>query len=740
MALVRDRCDSALVHLWTGKVRVVLVATALMLAGAPVLIVASPAPAAPAAKAGGCTIVGTAGDDRLVGTSGDDVICGLGGDDKILGRGGDDVLRGSSGDDVIRGGPGDDRIFGGRGDDRVFGQGGDDVVRGDMGDDEVGGGPGNDRLGGFRGQDTMRAHDARRFVDVVRCGPGPDWVIADPDDVVRSDCETVDQNDPPTDLTLSPSSIAENRPVGSVIGTLVAVDPDPGDSVSFSLVAGPGSDDNARVSLEGDSLRSAARFDHEVEPELSVRVRATDQFGKFLERAVAIAVTDVNDVPVAVDDEITATEDTRRDLPASGAGSPAANDTDQDSDPLSVTAVSSPSGGAVSLSGGQIRFVPTANLCGNNAGRFDYTVSDGRGGIDAGTVTIDIACVDDAPVAVDDSRTVAEDSSTLLDVLANDTDVEGDAITITGATPPANGTVVVTSNTLRYTPNANYCNSPPPFETFTYTVNGGDSATVRVTVSCVNDAPVAVDDTRSTVEDTVLVLPVSGATSPVVNDTDVDGGPLSVSAVGGPTGGTVVLASGQIRFTPTANLCGIGAGSFGYTVADGNGGTDTGTVTVDISCVNDPPVANDDSRTVLEDSGSTTFTSLLGNDTDVESDPITITGVSDPAHGTTSFTAAAVTYTPDTNYCGADTFTYTINGGDTATVSVSVTCVNDAPVAVDDSRTVVEDAAATALTVLGNDTDVEGDAITITGNTDPADGTVVLTGPVGAPDGADLCA
>ena len=151
-------------------------------------------------------------------------------------------------------------------------------------------------------------------------------------------------------------------------------------------------------------------------------------------------------------------------------------------------------------------------------------------------------------------------------------------------------------------------------------------------------------------------------------------------------------------------------------------------MTVDITCVNDAPVANDDARTVGEDSGATTFGTLLGNDTDVEGDAITITGASDPADGATSFTAGDVTYTPDLDFCGEDTFTYTVNGGDTATVTVTVTCVNDAPVANDDSRTVGEDPGATTFgTLLGNDTDVESDPITITGASDPANGATTFT-------------
>ena len=147
-------------------------------------------------------------------------------------------------------------------------------------------------------------------------------------------------------------------------------------------------------------------------------------------------------------------------------------------------------------------------------------------------------------------------------------------------TQPANpsSSTSFTASGVTYTPGANYCNDPgaPADDTFTYTVTGGDSATVSVKVTCVNDAPVAVDDDRTTTEDTQLQNPVTGAGSPAANDTDVDGDTLTVTAVSNPAGGTVAIASGQITFTPTANLCGNNAGSYDYTVSDGNGGTDTG--------------------------------------------------------------------------------------------------------------------------------------------------------------------
>lgn len=700
--------EPAPVALVTGGIRAAA-AAALVVGGLNALWLP---PAEAAAKP--CTIVGTSGDDLLRGTDGKDVICALGGDDKVLGLGGDDVIRGGGGDDVLRGGPGDDVVAGGRGDDRIFGQGGDDVARGDAGDDQITGGPGSDRMGGFKGADVLRGLDGSGSVDDMRCGPGPDSASGDPSDRIRRDCESVEQNDPPTDITLDPASISENEFEGTDIGDLSTNDPDPGDEITFALVPGPGSADNGLVDIDGDALESAAEYDFETTPELSVRIRATDAAGESVEEAFLVTVVDENDPPVAVDDDAVTAEDTALELPLSGAGSPAANDTDQDGDALSVSAVSSPTGGTVTKLSDVIRFEPNANLCGTDAGSFVYTVTDGNGGTDTGTVTVDITCVDDDPTAVDDDRTVAEDAAaTLLGVRANDVDPESDAITITGITQPDHGSTVVdlVSGDVLYTPDADYCNSPPPFDTFDYTVNGGDTATVRVTVTCTNDAPVAVDDDRATTEDTALVDPATGAGSPAANDTDVDGDTRTVTSVSNPVGGTVVLAAGQITFTPTADLCGSNAGSYDYVVGDGNGGTDTGSVTIDITCVDDPPVANDDSRTVDEDSGPTVFGTLLANDTDVESDPITITDASNPPNGSTSFTGTDVTYTPDADFCGADSFTYTVNGGDTATVSVTVTCANDAPVVDLDSTT------------AGN-----GSTATFT-ETDPHTGTGVLIAP-----------
>jgi VCBS repeat-containing protein len=231
-----------------------------------------------------------------------------------------------------------------------------------------------------------------------------------------------------------------------------------------------------------------------------------------------------------------------------------------------------------------------------------------------------------------------------------------------------------------------------------------NTATVSITITPVNDAPVAVADTKAATEDTALSFPASDLAA---NDTDVDGDPLTVTAVSGGTKGTVVLAAGTVTYTPNANA--NGADSFSYTVSDGKGGTATGTVTVTIAAVNDPPVAVNDTATTAEDTAVNI--SVRANDSDPDvGDTLTVNSVTQGTNGTVAINAdGTVKYTPNLNFNGTDSFTYTVKDSATpaaisnvATVTVTVTAVNDAPTfdAIID-QTVNEDAAATSLTVTG---------------------------------------
>ena len=469
-------------------------------------------------------------------------------------------------------------------------------------------------------------------------------------------------------------------------------------------------------------------FDYEAKSPYTVRIRATD-FGTpagQIVRTFTITVTDVNDPPTAVDDSATVGEDS-----GASAIDVLANDTDTDGGPRSVASVTQPANGTVVMTGGGtgLTYQPDANYCSATPDTFTYTLNGGS----TATVSVTVTCVDDPPTAVDDSATVVEDSPPgAIDVLANDTDTDGGPRSVASVTQPANGTVVITGagSGLTYQPDANYCSATP--DTFTYTLNGGDSATVSVTVTCVDDPPTAVNDSATVAEDAAAT-----GVDVLANDTDVDGGPKSVASVTQSTNGTVVITGGGtgLTYRPNPGYCNDPPGTmpdvFTYTL---NGGS-TATVSVTVTCNDNPPTAVDDSATVAEDSGASAI-DVLANDTDTDGGPKSVASVTQPTNGTVVITGggSGLTYQPNANYCNSqaggapDTFTYTLNGGDSATVSVTVTCVDDPPTAVNDAATVVEDSGAAARDVLANDLNADGGPITIASASDPANGTVAVTG------------
>ena len=329
----------------------------------------------------------------------------------------------------------------------------------------------------------------------------------------------------------------------------------------------------------------------------------------------------------------------------------------------------------------------------------------------------------DRPPTVDDATaSTAEDTAVAVTLTAADPD--GDPVTIAVA-PPAHGAVTVAGLVVTYTPAADWNGT----EALAITATAGGltaSAALQIAVTPVNDPPVAADDVRAAVEDQAQAIP---AATLVANDTDVDGDPLTVTAVGDATGGTVGLTAGTVDFTPATNF--TGDATFTYTVSDGTA-SDTATVTVQVGPANDPPVAVADSATTAEDTPLTlAAASLAANDTDPEGQALTVTAVSAPANGTVALTAGSITFTPAANVSGTGSFSYTVSDGAataTGAVTVTITPVNDPPVAVADARTTTEDSplTITAASLAANDTDVDGGALTVTAVSAPVNGTVAL--------------
>lgn len=349
-----------------------------------------------------------------------------------------------------------------------------------------------------------------------------------------------------------------------------------------------------------------------------------------------------------------------------------------------------------------------------------------RDGLVAGTTKITVAA-NATPTAVADAFQTAEDTAITLDVLANDTDADGDPLAVTLTQPPARGAAVVNPDgTIAYTPAANHHGA----DQLAYRVDDGkggtSAATVSLDITPVNDAPVAVDDEFFVGENQGYVnLRLD------TNDTDADHDILFYTS-----SDVWVDAHGVYSFNSETWMPGT-TRTFTYTVDDRNGGTDEATVTITVFPQPDPPVGVLDSYTTPEDTPLTVAApGVLANDSDPDpGDTLTATPSRDPQHGTWTLSLdGALTYTPDADFNGVDVAAYTLRDGYapvSVVVSFYVSPVNDGPSAGDDGPFTVPAGAAREIdiaTLLANDTDADGDALSVTGVTAGTGGSPALAG------------
>ncbi|MCX8520277.1 MAG: tandem-95 repeat protein, partial [Rhodoferax sp.] len=332
---------------------------------------------------------------------------------------------------------------------------------------------------------------------------------------------------------------------------------------------------------------------------------------------------------------------------------------------------------------------------------YQYTVSDGNGGNAVGTVVVNLAEVNDSPVAADDSLgSTAEDTAlhiSFASLLGNDTDADShnaqwggtnDVLTVTVVGNAVHGTVALVNGEVVFTPDANY-HGPA---SFAYEVSDSQGAVSQAlatfSVTAVNDAPVAVGETIISSEDTdSLIIHAALLQNDSDVDIDTDGQVLRITAVSNFQHGTGTLnANGTISFVPDANY--YGNASFDYTLSDGNGGTATATATIALTHVNDAPVATGETYYGDEDQEVTFIASrLLDNDSDIDNAHagLNISRVQSGTGGTVRLNADGnVVFTPTQNYNGNATFTYWVKdpGGlesNAATVTMVLAPVNDAP-------------------------------------------------------------
>lgn len=459
-----------------------------------------------------------------------------------------------------------------------------------------------------------------------------------------------------------------------------------------------------------------------------------DGAAKTAENTVNITVRPVNDRPVAGDkSDATTPEDTPFAIDVFEGAPPLATDTEVSrSEPgasLAVVRTTNGEHGDVSRDGSALTYTPDADYNGGDS--FTYTVRDDAGEEATGTISVSVSGVNKPPTATADSFTVAEDGTLTGNVLTNDTDSDGDALTAELVEGPENA---AETNGFTLNPNGSFTYKPKPnfhgSDSFSYEAcDAGEpcaEATVSITITPVNDAPVANNDPSNdtsyeATEDGALTVD-DGGNDVLANDTDADGDELSAAKVSNPSHGTVTLNSdGSFTYTPSGQY--NGTDSFTYRANDGSLSSEVAVVSITVSAVNDKPVPTDDAKSTPENTPLVFPASqLTANDKpgpaaagDEQSQTLTVTEVGSSEHGAASLDNGEITFTPAPNYNGPASFEYTVCDDGSpqacavmeATVNVAISAVNSAPVAGSISRTMDEGDAPITVNLADHTSDDE---------------------------------
>lgn len=519
---------------------------------------------------------------------------------------------------------------------------------------------------------------------------GFEYVVTNPDPIAATDSYNANED---TAITVSSPGVLAN---------------DTGNGLTATLLTSPAS---GSLSFSGDGsfvYTPAANFSGNV----LFTYTASNGSKESAAGTVNINVASVNDLPIASNDDYEMAEDTCLNLFAGGL---LANDSDIDTDKSGLSVVLThgvdADKGILSVnSDGTFSFIAEADYFGQAT--FKYKVFDGHDYSNEATATLTITPVADAPLAVPDAQySVAEDGSLAvngtLGVLANDKDADNDPLVAQFVSGPSSGGTLDfhTDGSFNFIPDPDL-NGP---YTFAYKVSDGtylsNEVEVTITVSPVNDDPIAIADSFTTDGDVALSVAAPGLTA---NDTDVDVGDsqtvTSFSSMSLEGAIVAVASNGSFTYDPRSSqaIRELDDGEslqdeFSYTISDSKGSNSQGTVTITVAGVDDPPTTQPDQFTVAEDSVLLVESlGVLVNDADPEGDTISVEIGDGPTDGTTTLNLdGSFTYTPNADFSGSDSFTYvaTSNGKSAApqTVVLTITPVDDLPTAGDDVYSLSED-------------------------------------------------
>ena len=471
------------------------------------------------------------------------------------------------------------------------------------------------------------------------------------------------------------------------------------------------------------------------------RYQVTDPEGAASTALVTITVAGSNTAPLAINDSYGTAVNTTLVVDGNALPGVLANDSDADDDPLRLqpSLIDNVDNGTLTIAAdGFFTYIPNGNFSGTDS--FVYAIEDGRGGTAQAGVTITVGAANTPPQAVSDIYSTDKNTpltaggNELPGVLANDTDVDNDPLVLQLPLidDVDNGQLSIDDNGFfTYIPNVDFSGT----DTFVYTVSDGRGGTAQASVSILvdvtNTAPLANSDSYETPEKTTLIVDGNALPGVLENDTDAENDSLRVSGLIEDVDNGILTLAEEGFFTYTPNEGFFGSDSFIYAVEDGRGGTAQASVLIAVSEVNFPPLAVDDNFILDED--EVIILDLLANDSDEDGDALTITDIlgdgsdpiSDPSgimawstsHGKVFLEGDVLSYTPNPDYNGIDSFSYFIDDGHdqiaSAIVTLTINPVNDAPIAEPDEFG-VDIGVNINLDVLANDSDSEGDSLTIT--------------------------
>lgn len=415
---------------------------------------------------------------------------------------------------------------------------------------------------------------------------------------------------------------------------------------------------------------------------------------------VSITVLNVNDAPIVQDFSVVTSQNTSVATTLVGD--------DEDGDVLEFTIIDAPVG-TLSGSSPNLTYTPPVDFFGVD--RFTYEASDGVATSNRATVTITVLETNSPPVAIDQSVLTFRNTPVAITLSAYDPD--SDALVFTQINQTTNGTLSGSVPFLTYTPNNNYTGT----DSFQFKVSDGEFdsnvAIVSITVDPTNDSPTALTGSAIVSEDDSVSITLQGS--------DPEGQPLSYSVTAGPSRGILEGSGDTYVYTPNADV--NGSDAFYFRVSDGVKNSSSAKVSITIIPVNDPPTAYDKTLETYEDWSK----SITMSATDVDGDPLTFVLVQAPSIGEVALSGDQLTYTPNANLYGSDNISYAAYDGTAssspATVWVTVTSVNDAPVATAQEVVTDED---TEISFPLNASDVDGDPLTVSIAFAPSKGSVII--------------